>query len=63
MLEAGSMRLIPLDHPIPPGIDHERFRLRILTVNDVVKDYDAVMSSAERLRERVPVLGLAGIRR
>ncbi|HET6830186.1 MAG TPA: hypothetical protein VFH44_02435 [Solirubrobacterales bacterium] len=51
------MRLIPLDHPIPDGIDHERFRLRILTVDDLIKDYEAVMSSAERLRERFPLWG------
>ena len=51
------MRLIPLEHPIPAGIDHDRFRLRILTVDDVVADYDAVMSSAERLRERFPYWG------
>lgn len=51
------MRLIPLEHPIPPGVDHERFRLRILTVDDLIKDYEAVMSSAERLRERFPYWG------
>jgi hypothetical protein len=51
------MRLIPLSHPIPEGIEHERFRLRILTIHDLVKDYDAVMSSAERLRERFPFWG------
>jgi hypothetical protein len=51
------MRLIPLEHPIPSGIDHDRFRLRILTVDDLIKDYEAVMSSAERLRERFPYWG------
>jgi hypothetical protein len=51
------MRLIPLSHPIPDGPVHERFRMRILTVNDVVKDYDAVMTSAARLRERFPFWG------
>ena len=29
------MRLIPLEHPIPPGIEHDRFRMRILTVDDL----------------------------
>lgn len=48
------MRLIPLEHPIPSGIEHQRFRLRLITVNDLVRDYDAVMSSAPRLRERFP---------
>lgn len=51
------MRLIPLSHPIPPGFDHRRFRLRPITIHDVVRDYDAVMSSAERLRERFPFWG------
>jgi len=51
------MRLIPLEHPIPPGIEHDRFRLRILTVDDLIKDYEAVMSSADRLRERFPYWG------
>jgi len=51
------MRLIPLSHPIPPGIRHDRFLLRPITVNDLVRDYDAVMSSAERLRERFPLWG------
>jgi hypothetical protein len=51
------MRLIPHSHPIPVGPETDRFRMRILTVNDLVKDYEAVMSSAERLRERFPFWG------
>jgi RimJ/RimL family protein N-acetyltransferase len=51
------MRLIPLDHPIPAGIERERFRLRPITVNDLVRDYDAVISSAPRLREHFPFWG------
>lgn len=51
------MRLIALEHPIPAGIEHPRFRLRPITVNDVVRDYDAVMSSAARLREEFPLWG------
>jgi hypothetical protein len=51
------MRLIPLDHPIPEGIAHPRFRLRLINVNDLVRDYAAVMSSAPRLRERFPYWG------
>jgi hypothetical protein len=41
----------------PPGITHERFTLRPITIHDAVKDYDAVMTSAERLRERLPLWG------
>jgi hypothetical protein len=36
----------------PPGHEHERFRLRPITIHDVVKDYDAVMSSREHLWEQ-----------
>jgi hypothetical protein len=35
---------------IPSGIETEDFTVRMLTINDVVKDYDAVMSSVEHLR-------------
>jgi hypothetical protein len=35
----------------PPGLEHERFRLRPITIHDVVKDYDAVMSSRDHLWE------------
>ena len=33
--------LVPDDFDVPPGLEHERFRLRMLTVDDVVKDFDA----------------------
>ncbi len=42
--------LVPDDFEIPEVLEHARFRLRMLTVNDLVKDYDAVMSSVEHLR-------------
>jgi hypothetical protein len=51
------VRLIPLEHPIPPGFAHECFRLRPITVNDLVRDYEAVMRSAESLRKRFPFWG------
>jgi hypothetical protein len=34
---------------IPENLETKKFRLRMLTVNDVVKDYDAVMSSVDEL--------------
>jgi hypothetical protein len=34
---------------IPLLLEHDRFRLRPITVEDVDKDYDAVMSSREHL--------------
>lgn len=36
---------------IPDGFETEQFRLRPLTVHDVVKDFDAVMSSRAQLWE------------
>lgn len=36
---------VPKDFAVPATLEHMEFRLRMLTVNDVVKDYDAVMSS------------------
>ena len=51
------MPFLPREHPIPSGIRHERFTLRPITVNDLVKDYDAVMSSAEHLRTTFPLWG------
>jgi len=34
--------LVPDDFALPAGLEHERFRLRMLTVDDVVKDFDAI---------------------
>jgi hypothetical protein len=39
---------------VPEKLETEGFRLRMLTVNDVVKDYDAVMSSIDELKTMVP---------
>ena len=39
---------------VPETLETDEFRLRMLTVNDVVKDYDAVMSSAEHLKSVWP---------
>ena len=38
------------DFAVPEQFETEEFRLRMLTVNDLVKDYDAVMSSVEHLK-------------
>jgi hypothetical protein len=34
---------------VPAGLEHERFRLRKLTVDDVVKDFDAISSRVDHL--------------
>jgi len=42
-------RFAPDSVTIPAGIETKEFRIRILTISDVVKDYDAVMSSIDHL--------------
>lgn len=42
--------LVGKDFQIPEILETERFRLRMLTVKDVEKDYDAVMSSIDHLQ-------------
>ncbi len=45
------------DFDVPLVLETDEFRLRMLTVNDVVKDFDAVMSSAEHLKTVWPGSG------
>jgi len=45
---------VPEDFYVPDTLENEHFRIRMLTVNDVVKDYDAVMSSIEHLQKMFP---------
>lgn len=47
---AQSPPFVPADFEVPTVFENEHFRIRTLTVNDVVKDYDAVMSSVEHLQ-------------
>lgn len=51
MLMHDRKRLVPDDFAVPEGLKHPRFRLRMLTVNDLIKDYDAVMTSVEHLQK------------
>src|SRR5262249_61292246 len=48
---------VPADFIVPQRLETSEFRLRMLTVNDVVKDYDAVMTSIEHLRTIWPKSG------
>ena len=48
---------IPTDFKVPETLETEEFRLRMLTVRDVVMDYDAVMSSVDHLRTIWPGSG------
>ncbi len=41
---------LPVGFQVPQTLETGEFRLRMLTVNDVVKDYDAVMSSVEHCK-------------
>jgi len=40
--------LVPADFEAPAVLEHERFRLRMLTVDDVVADFDALCSRVDR---------------
>jgi len=39
--------LVAEDFDVPTGLEHERFRLRKLTVDDVVQDFDAICSRVD----------------
>jgi hypothetical protein len=40
--------LVADDFDVPAALEHERFRLRMLRVDDVVKDFDAICSRVDR---------------
>ncbi|SRR6056297_2707419 len=46
----ASAHFVPSGFTVPVQLETNEFRIRTLTVNDVVKDYDAVMSSVDHLR-------------
>src|SRR3712207_6364307 len=60
MMRGGSTRsevevaFLPDNFEVPTLLETERFRVRPITINDVVKDYDAVMTSVEHLRSTLP---------
>lgn len=54
---AYSQSFVPKDFVVPSVLENEYFRIRMLTVNDVVKDYDAVMSSVDHLQKVWPDSG------
>ena len=43
--------LVPHDIKIPEVLETDKFKLRMLKVTDVVKDYDAVMTSVDHLQD------------
>jgi len=48
---------VPADFTVPEKLETEEFRLRMLTVHDVVKDYAAVMTSVDHLKTIWPDSG------
>ena len=47
-------KFLPEDFDIPECLETNRLRLRMLKISDVIKDYDAVMSSVEHLLKTKP---------
>ncbi len=50
-LTTSGLLFVPAEFKIPDGIENNYFRLRMLTIHDVDKDFDAVKSSIERLQK------------
>jgi hypothetical protein len=50
-------RFLPREFVVPTLLETERFRIRPITINDVVKDYDAVMTSVAHLQASFPLWG------
>ena len=46
--------LVPADFEVPAGLEHPSFRLRMLTVDDVVKDFDAINARVDHNGEPRP---------
>lgn len=42
-----NTRIVPDDFQVPQVLETDEFRLRPLTVHDLIKDYDAMMSRGE----------------
>ena len=54
IVNAQNKPFLSDDYNVPDKLENEYFTIRMLTVNDVVKDYDAVMSSYEHLHRMFP---------
>jgi hypothetical protein len=46
------MSFLPREFQVPAVVETPRFRMRSITIHDVFKDYDAVMSSRDHLWKR-----------
>ncbi len=53
-MAASSYPFVPSEFNIPSTLETKNYRLRMLTVHDLVKDFDAIISSSDKLREVWP---------
>lgn len=60
-MAASPTPFVPKDFAVPTTLETTEFRLRMLTVNDVVKDFDAVITSTEHLKTIWPGTWPAGL--
>lgn len=51
IISSQNNTFVPADFTVPDTLENQHFRIRMLSVNDVVKDYDAVMTSLSHLQE------------
>ncbi|MBT9312986.1 GNAT family N-acetyltransferase [Leptothoe kymatousa] len=51
---SSTVAFIPSDFEVPAVLETAEYRLRMLTVNDVVKDFEAVVTSADHLKGIFP---------
>lgn len=49
-MAVAATPFVPPDFPVPTRLETPEFTLRTLTVDDVVKDYDAVVTSVAHLK-------------
>lgn len=49
-----AQSFVPKDFVVPEVLENTYFRIRMLSINDVVKDYDAVMTSIDHLKRVYP---------
>lgn len=47
----SSVPFVPRDYLVPGKLETKNFRLRMLTIHDLVKDFDAVMSSKDHIQK------------
>ena len=52
----GRKTLVSTDFDVPEGLETNRFRLRMLSIHDLVRDFDAVMSSSDNLQETFSII-------